>query len=130
MHALPPQAARELRRLVKPLDDLYIAKTWPDPFASPDEVLRTTGRHHPMAGVRYGSVGALAFAVGCGQWEFALALEQRFGPTLPKELVLTGELPAAVVSDRTAPAPALIVEPLTYTPKPGAPRLRPWGNCR
>jgi len=37
MHALPPQAARELRRLVKPLDDRYIAKTWPDPFASPDD---------------------------------------------------------------------------------------------
>ncbi|MFD7677271.1 hypothetical protein [Streptomyces sp. NPDC060187] len=36
MHALAPQAARELRRLVRPLDDLYIAKTWPDPFASPD----------------------------------------------------------------------------------------------
>jgi len=37
MHALPPQAARELRRLVKPLDDRYIAKTWPDTFASPDD---------------------------------------------------------------------------------------------
>lgn len=36
MHALAPEAARELRRLVKPLDDLYIAKTWPDPFAPPD----------------------------------------------------------------------------------------------
>ncbi|MFF8534320.1 hypothetical protein ACF07B_20650 [Streptomyces sp. NPDC015532] len=37
MHALPRQAARELRRLVQPLDDLYIAKTWPDPFASPGD---------------------------------------------------------------------------------------------
>lgn len=140
------------------------------------EQLRTAGRHYPMAGVRYGSVGDLAFAVGCGQWELALGrhdtpviwygdvhtyelyyfaehpnvpephfryshngsvqlsfdidtdkapylfdvdgddaalvadmelaaevtpafalLEQRFGLTLPKELILTGELPAAVI---------------------------------
>ncbi|MFQ6146162.1 hypothetical protein ACLMNJ_24325 [Streptomyces seoulensis] len=140
------------------------------------ELSRATGRTYPMAGVRYGSVGDLAFAVGCGQWEFALGrhdtpaiwegdvhtyelyyfaehpnvpephfryghegrvrlssdidteeapylfdvdgddadlvadmkkaaevtpalplLERRFGLTLPKELILTGELPAAVV---------------------------------
>ncbi|MEV5877421.1 hypothetical protein AB0L75_24980 [Streptomyces sp. NPDC052101] len=140
------------------------------------ELLRATGRHYPMAGVRYGSVGDLSFAIGRGQWELALGrhdtpviwygdvhtyelyyftehpnvpephfryshdgsvrlcfdidtdeapylfdvdgddaalvadmdsagevtpafelLEQRFGLTLPKELILTGELPAAII---------------------------------
>lgn len=144
------------------------------------ELLRATGRHYPVAGVRYGSAGDLAFAVGCGQWELALGrhetpviwhgdvhtyelyyfadhpnvpephfryghdggvrlcfdidteetpylfdawgddaalvadmeraahvtpalelLEQRFGLTLPKELILTGELPAAVIKSPT-----------------------------
>jgi hypothetical protein len=35
LHALPPRMARELRRLVDPLDELYIARSWPDSFASP-----------------------------------------------------------------------------------------------
>src|SRR5258708_5357721 len=37
LHALPPRAARELRHLVEPLDELYAARSWHDPFASPDD---------------------------------------------------------------------------------------------
>ncbi|WP_406291653.1 hypothetical protein [Embleya sp. NBC_00896] len=37
LHALPPRAARELRGMVQPLDDLYISQTWPDPFAPLDD---------------------------------------------------------------------------------------------
>lgn len=37
LHALPSRAARELRVLVEPLDDLFRARSWPDPAASPDE---------------------------------------------------------------------------------------------
>ena len=37
LHALPGRAARELRGLVDPLDQLYLARTWPDPTALADE---------------------------------------------------------------------------------------------
>lgn len=37
LHALPSRPARELRSMVEPLDALYMARTWPDPYASPDE---------------------------------------------------------------------------------------------
>ncbi|MEV6399866.1 hypothetical protein AB0M39_34625 [Streptomyces sp. NPDC051907] len=37
LHALPRRAARELRGMVEPLDDLYIARSRPDPHASPDD---------------------------------------------------------------------------------------------
>jgi hypothetical protein len=33
LHGLSPRAARELRAVVEPLDDLYRSKTWPDPAA-------------------------------------------------------------------------------------------------
>ncbi len=35
LHALPARAARELRNLVEPLDELYLARSWPDPTRSP-----------------------------------------------------------------------------------------------
>jgi hypothetical protein len=37
LHALPSRAARELREFVAPLDELYLARSWPDPTVSPDE---------------------------------------------------------------------------------------------
>lgn len=37
LHALPSRAARELRDLVDPLDELYLARSWPDPTLSPDD---------------------------------------------------------------------------------------------
>jgi hypothetical protein len=37
LHALPPRAARELRGLVDPLDELYLSRSWPDPTVSPNE---------------------------------------------------------------------------------------------
>lgn len=33
LHALPRTAARELRALVEPLDELYLARSWADPSA-------------------------------------------------------------------------------------------------
>lgn len=33
LHVLPLRSARELRALVEPLDELYLAGTWPDPLA-------------------------------------------------------------------------------------------------
>ncbi|MFF7212069.1 hypothetical protein ACFZAU_16285 [Streptomyces sp. NPDC008238] len=36
LHALPSRPARELRSMVEPLDALYMARTCPDPYASPD----------------------------------------------------------------------------------------------
>lgn len=46
LHALPSRTARELRGLVEPLDELYLARSWPDPTVSPEEdwwVRRCTG---------------------------------------------------------------------------------------
>ena len=37
MRSLPTKPARELRKLVEPLDDRYRAATVPDPFADPCE---------------------------------------------------------------------------------------------
>jgi hypothetical protein len=37
LHALPPRVSRELRDMVEPLDERYIASSWPDPTAPPDE---------------------------------------------------------------------------------------------
>ena len=37
MHALPRRAARELRRMVTPLDEAYLLKTSPQPLAAPDD---------------------------------------------------------------------------------------------
>ena len=37
LHALPSRAARELRGLVEPLDELYLARSWPDPTVPPEE---------------------------------------------------------------------------------------------
>jgi hypothetical protein len=35
--ALPQRRARELRAFVRPLDEIYLARTWADPFAPSDE---------------------------------------------------------------------------------------------
>lgn len=37
LHALPRRAARELRSLVNPLDEIYLSNTSPDPYAPPDQ---------------------------------------------------------------------------------------------
>ncbi|HET9173313.1 MAG TPA: hypothetical protein VFN97_28040 [Actinospica sp.] len=36
LHALPVRAARELRTIVAPLDELYLARSWPDPTLALD----------------------------------------------------------------------------------------------
>ncbi|MGW0580590.1 hypothetical protein ACWD25_32640 [Streptomyces sp. NPDC002920] len=37
LRALPPRPARELRLLVQPLDELFLSRSSPDPFAPSDE---------------------------------------------------------------------------------------------
>lgn len=37
LRCLPPRAARELRDMVRPLDEIYLANTAADPFAEPDD---------------------------------------------------------------------------------------------
>ncbi|MEW2352457.1 hypothetical protein [Spirillospora sp. NPDC029432] len=46
LHVLPVRIARELRSLLRPLDDIFLARTSPDPFAAPDLPWWRRRSHH------------------------------------------------------------------------------------